>query len=171
MAKSWLKLKASDSRSGVSLSYTEPRSERKDRDNAVLISIPAAAAAAKSCQSCPTLCDPTDGSPPGSSVPGILQARILEWVAISFSRCQYQQWEILSIPNLEVMQVACRIDWKKRRWNLGRGASVWVQVMVNTLLMSGALWHHCESCWFHAASRTVISSMCESRSLGQYRKH
>jgi len=45
----------------------------------------AAAAAAKSLQSCPTLCDPTDGSPPGSPVPGILQARTLEWVAISFS--------------------------------------------------------------------------------------
>jgi len=45
----------------------------------------AAAAAAKSLQSCPTLCDPTDDSPPGSSVPGILQARTLEWVAISFS--------------------------------------------------------------------------------------
>ena len=44
-----------------------------------------AAAAAKSCQSCPTLCDPIDGSPPGFPVPGILQARILEWVAISFS--------------------------------------------------------------------------------------
>ena len=42
-------------------------------------------AAAKSLQSCPTLCDPIDGSPPGSSVPGILQARTLEWVAISFS--------------------------------------------------------------------------------------
>ena len=44
-----------------------------------------AAAAAKSLQSYPTLCDPTDGSPPGSPVPGILQARTLEWVAISFS--------------------------------------------------------------------------------------
>ena len=42
-------------------------------------------AAAKSLQSCPTLCDPIDGSPPGSPIPGILQARILEWVAISFS--------------------------------------------------------------------------------------
>ena len=42
-----------------------------------------AAAAAKSLQSCPTLCDPIDGSPPGSAVPGILQARTLEWVAIS----------------------------------------------------------------------------------------
>ena len=42
-------------------------------------------AAAESLQSCPTLCDPTDGSPPGSTIPGILQARTLEWVAISFS--------------------------------------------------------------------------------------
>ena len=45
-----------------------------------------AAAAAKSLQSCPTLCDPIDGSPPDPRVPGILQARTLEWVAISFSR-------------------------------------------------------------------------------------
>ena len=45
----------------------------------------AAAAAAKSPQSCPTLCDPRDGSPPGSPVLGILQARTLEWVVISFS--------------------------------------------------------------------------------------
>ena len=44
-----------------------------------------AAAAAKSLQSCLTLCDPIDGGPPGSPVPGILQARTLEWVAISFS--------------------------------------------------------------------------------------
>ena len=48
----------------------------------------AAAAAAKSLQSCPTLCNPIDGSPPGSAVPGILQARTLEWVVISFS-CNY----------------------------------------------------------------------------------
>ena len=45
----------------------------------------AAAAAAKSLQSCPTLCDLIGGSPPGSSIPGILQARVLEWVAIAFS--------------------------------------------------------------------------------------
>ena len=45
----------------------------------------AAGAAAKSLQSCPTLWDPIDGSPPGSPVPGILQARTLEWIAISFS--------------------------------------------------------------------------------------
>ena len=49
----------------------------------------AAAAAAKSHQSCLTLCDPIDGSPPGSSVPGILQAWTLEWVTISFSKIEY----------------------------------------------------------------------------------
>ena len=52
----------------------------------------AAAAAAKSLQSCPTLCDPIDGSPPGSPVPGILHARILEWVAISFSNAW--KWKV-----------------------------------------------------------------------------
>ena len=50
------------------------------------------AAAAKSLQSCPTLCDPIDGSPPGSPVPGILQARTLEWAAISFSNAQ--KWKV-----------------------------------------------------------------------------
>ena len=48
-----------------------------------------AAAAAKSLQACPTLCDPRDGSPPASPLPGILQARTLEWVAISFSNKFY----------------------------------------------------------------------------------
>ena len=47
---------------------------------------PVSAAAAKSLQSCPTLCDPVDGSPPGSSVHGLFQTRILEWAAISFSK-------------------------------------------------------------------------------------
>ena len=50
-------------------------------------------AAAKSLQSCPTLCDPIDGSPPGSPVPGILQARTLEWVAISFSNDESEKWK------------------------------------------------------------------------------
>ena len=51
-----------------------------------------AAASAKSLQSCPTLCDPVDGSPPGSPIPGILQARTLEWVAISFSNAW--KWKV-----------------------------------------------------------------------------
>ena len=49
-------------------------------------------AAAKSLQSCPTLCDPIDGSPPGSTIPGILQARTLEWVAISLSNAWKWKW-------------------------------------------------------------------------------
>ena len=57
--------------------------KNKIRNNATLNNH--AAAAAKLLQSCPTLCDPIDGSPPGSPVPGILQARTLEWVAISSS--------------------------------------------------------------------------------------
>ena len=52
----------------------------------------AAAAGAKLLQSCPTLCDPIDGSPPGSPIPGILQARTLEWVAISFSNAW--KWKV-----------------------------------------------------------------------------
>ena len=58
----------------IPMVYITPREE-----------VAAAAAAAKPLQSCPTLCDPIDGSPPGSPVPGTLQARTLEWVAISFS--------------------------------------------------------------------------------------
>ena len=52
----------------------------------------AAAAAAKSLQSCLTLCDPVDGSPPGSPIPGILQPRTLEWVAIAFSNAY--MWKV-----------------------------------------------------------------------------
>ena len=58
------------------------------------------AAAAKSLQSCLTLCDPMDGSPPGSPVPGILQARTLEWVAISFSKACMHAKSLRSCPTL-----------------------------------------------------------------------
>ena len=51
------------------------------------------AAAAKSLQSCPTLCDPIDGSPQGAPVSGILQAKTLEWVAISFSNAWSEKWK------------------------------------------------------------------------------
>ena len=62
------------------------------------------AAAAKSLQSCPTLCDPTDGSPPGSPIPGILQARTLEWVAISFSNAW--KWKVKVKPLSRVRRFA-----------------------------------------------------------------
>ena len=53
-----------------------------------------AAAAAKSLQSCLTLCDPIDGSPPGSSVHGVFQARVLEWGAIAFFGARWERWKI-----------------------------------------------------------------------------
>ena len=65
-----------------------------DIDVNLLIS---AAAAAKSLQSCPTLCDPIYGSPPGPPVPGILQARTLDWVAISFSNAQKRKVKVKSL--------------------------------------------------------------------------
>ena len=63
---------------------------------------PPAAAAAKSLQSCPTLCDPIDGSPPGSPIPGILQARTLEWAAISFSNAW--KWKV-KVKSLSCVQL------------------------------------------------------------------
>ena len=61
-----------------------------------------AAAAAKSLQSCPTLCNPIDSSPPGSSVPGILQARTLEWVAMSFSRAWKWKVKVKSLSRVRL---------------------------------------------------------------------
>ena len=63
----------------------------------------AAAAAAKLLQSCPTLCNPIDGSPPGSPVPGILQARTQEWVAISFSNAWKWKVEVKSLSSVRLL--------------------------------------------------------------------
>ena len=61
-----------------------------------------AAAAAKSIQSCPTLCDPIDGSPPGFPVTGILQSRTLEWVAISFSNAWKWKVKVKSLSHVQL---------------------------------------------------------------------
>ena len=66
-------------------------------------SVKSAAAAAKLLQSCPTLWDPIDGSPPGSPVPGILQARTLEWVAISFSNAWKWQVKVKSLSHVQLL--------------------------------------------------------------------
>ena len=63
------------------------------------------AAAAKSLHSCPTLCDPIDGSPPGSPVPGILQARTLEWVAMSFSNAWKWRLKVKSLSHVRLYHV------------------------------------------------------------------
>ena len=75
----------------------------------------AAAAAAKLLQSCPTLCDPVDGSPLGSSVPGILQARILELVAISFSNAC--KWKVkVKSPSNDLFNFSCHDSLLKGQW-------------------------------------------------------
>ena len=61
-------------------------------------------AAAKSLQSCPTLCNPVDGSPPGSVIPGILQARTLEWVAISFSNAWKWKGKVKSLSRVRLFK-------------------------------------------------------------------
>ena len=79
----------------------------------------AAAAAAKSLQSCPTLCDPIVGSPWGSPIPGILQARTLEWVAISFSNAWKWKAKVKSLSHREPgksSNSACRGSLKDQKW-------------------------------------------------------
>ena len=87
----------------------------------------AAAAAAKSLQSCPTLCDPIDGSPQGSPFPGILQAKTLEWVAISFSSAW--KWKVkvkslshvrlLATPGLQPTRLFCPWDFPGKSTGVG----------------------------------------------------
>ena len=82
-------------------------------------------AAAKSLQSCLTLCDPLDGSPPGSSIPGILQARTLEWVAISFSKTHIEtsttKWKIIATTTLGFPGGS---DGKASAYNVGDLSSI-----------------------------------------------
>ena len=71
-----------------------------------------AAAAAKSLQSCPTLCDPIDGSPSGSAIPGILQARTLEWVAISFSNAWTWKVKVKSLSRVQLLETPWTTDYQ-----------------------------------------------------------
>ena len=109
------------------------------------------AAAGKLLQSCPTLCDPIDGSPPGSPIPGILQARTLEWVAISFSNGKKQRRTKepldeseeesekvglnLNIQKIKIMAsgpiTSCQIDVET------------VEIVTNFIFFGGGLQNHC----------------------------
>ena len=77
--------------------------KKKKRAQFLCISLNSSAAAAKSRQSCPTLCDPIDGSPPGSPIPGILQARTLESVAISFSNAWKWKVKVKSLSHVQLL--------------------------------------------------------------------
>ena len=78
----------------------------------VSILLSAAAVTAKSLQSCPTLCDPIDGSPPGFPIPRILQARILEWVAISFSDACKWKVKVKSLSCVQLLVTPCTTAYK-----------------------------------------------------------
>ena len=84
-----------------------------------------AATAAKSLQSCPTLCNPIDGSPPGSSDPGILQARTLEWVAIAFSieMMKKHKFQQITTPSM---------SWISRSWRMSFTPTGVLPVILNT---------------------------------------
>ena len=113
----------------------------------------AAAAVGKSLQSCPTLCNPIDSSPPGSSVPGILQARTLEWVTISFSNAWKWKWS-RSVVSDSLWPHGLQPTRLLRPWD-PPGKSTWVgchcllhtSILANDFSLSpcGYSWPHCLS--------------------------
>ena len=94
---------------------------------------------AKSLQSCPTLWDPIDGSPPGSPVPGILQARTLEWVAISFSNAWKWKVKVKSLSHIRLLathglqptRLLCPWDFPGKTTGVGCYCLIWNSVYLN----------------------------------------
>jgi len=108
-----------------------------------LWSVAAAAATAKSLQPCPTLCDPIDSSPPGSSVPGILQARTLEWVAISFSNAWKWKVKVKLLSRVRLFKTPWTVAYQAPPpWDFpGKSTGVGCHF----LLLGYGLWGHKES--------------------------
>ena len=116
----------------------------------------AAAAAAKSLQSCLTLCSPIDGSPPGSPIPGILQARILEWVAISFSNAWKGKGKVKSLSRIQLPATQWTAAYRLLRpWDFpGKSTGVGCHCLLhNGILLS----HKKEHIW------VISSEVDESR--------
>ena len=107
-----------------------------------------AAAAAKSHQSCPTLCNPIDSSPPGSPVPGILQAKTLEWIAISF--CNTWKWKVtvkllspvwlLATPWTAAYQAPPSMGVSRQSTGVGCHCLLCI-LMSNNVIMSTVIFH------------------------------
>ena len=126
--------------------------------------------AAKSLQLCPTLCDPIDGSPPGSPIPGILQARTLEWVAISFSNAW--KWEVkvkslsrvrlLVTPWIAAYQASPSMGFSRQEY--------WSWVPLPFLTISGnpanESWHHYHHHLFPTSPPSSSWRMAGKRALG-----
>ena len=101
---------------------------------------PAAAAAAKSLQSSPTLCDPIDSGPPGFPVPGILQARTLEWAAISFSNAWKWKVKVKSLSRVRLLATPWTAAYQAPPSMEFSRQEYWSGVPLLVLEMSGALW-------------------------------
>ena len=114
---------------------------------------------AKSLQSCPILCDPMDCSPPDSSVHGVLQARILEWVAMPFSRESSQPRGQTSLLRL--------LYWQAGSLSLAPPGSPWIQ-NVSFLLST---WTPCRGCWRPAVASAHDLTLVEVNGKGQCSWH
>ena len=128
--------------------------------------ISAAAAAAKSLQSCPTLCDPIDSSPPGSPIPGILQVRTLEWVAISFSYAWKWKVKVKSLSRVQLLvtpwaaayQALPSMGFSRQEYWSGCHRLLWKRSLVFPILLS--------SCFFALiAEKGFLISSCYSLEL------
>ena len=119
-----------------------------------------AAAAAKSLQSCPTLCDPIDGSPLGSPIPGILQARTLEWVAISFSNAWKWKVKVKSLSHVRLLATSWTAAYQAP---LSMGFSrqeYWSGVPLPSLFINLIFKQIGHSIIFHWVSKYLMSSYC-----------
>ena len=129
--------------------------------------ISAAAAAAKSLQSCPTLCDPIDGSLPGSAIPGILQARTPEWVAISFSNAWKWKVKVKSLSRVWLLATPWTAAYQAPPYMGFSRQEYWSGVPLPSLEETSSLSHSVVFLYFFAliAEERFLISPCYSLEL------
>ena len=131
-----------------------------------------AAAAAKSLQSCSTLCDPIDSSPPGSSVPGILQARTLEWVAISFSNAWKWKVKAKSLSRVQLLATPWTAAYQAPPSMGFSRQEYWSGVPLPSLRYMYSLWESPveEVQWRHLGSKNTYTKNKKVISLNYHHK-
>ena len=115
----------------------------------------ATAVAAKSLQSCPTLCDPIDGNPPGSPVPGSLQARTLEWVAISFSNAWKWKVKVKSLSRVRLFETPWTAAYQAPLPMVFSRQEYWSGVPLPSLVDRLPLWKEFTKCWMKIVYKTL----------------
>ena len=102
---------------------------------------------AKSLQLCPTLCDPIDCNPPGSAVPGILQARILEWVAISFSNAWKRKVKVKSLSRVQLLVTPWTAAYQAPLYSFQARVLEWGAIAFSDVLVRNLKWCSPELYW------------------------